>query len=156
MSMFFPGTPRIALLDATGVKVKTLFLPPPDKVGGVTLEWAEKGTYRDLYDGSEFTRRYGWIPQVVLKWGAYNDVLPTLGLTIGGLDGNLADMDSLLGILDAPIGCIRFSPGPRAGGFLVKRVVIAPIGVAGGGIATGLQLTLRGGDKYSAKILEAF
>ena len=153
MGLFAPGTPRLKLISS-GL---TLYLPPPDKGQGVTLEWVEKAFNADLIDGSESCRRLGWIPQVTLKYGAYNDVLRTCGLTIGGANGNLADINSLLALLDTAPGLLRFSPGPAAGGFVVNRVTVGAMGIAGAqGIATGLSITLRGGVIYSAKILGAF
>jgi len=154
--MFFkPGTPRIALLDAGQNKLLTLFLPPPEK-GSPTLEWIEKATYTELIDGSESCRRYGWIPELKLKWTYYND-LDGRGLTIGAADGNLADINSLLALLDNPPGFLKASPGPTAGGFIVQRVTISAIGATTAlGIPTGLEITLRGGTVYSSKVLGAF
>jgi hypothetical protein len=157
MGLFTPGNPRIALLDGAGNKLKTLYLPAPDKTGGVTLEWIEKAFYTDLVDGSEATRRLGWIPQMVMKWNAYNDLLPTSGRAIGAADGNVATMVALLALLDAPPGFLSASPGPSAGGFVVQRVKVAPIGIAGAqGVATGVEITLRGGAICATKTLGAF
>lgn len=155
--LFAPGMPRIALLDANGNKLKTLYLPPPPKNKGVTLEWVEKAFYTDLIDGSESCRRLGWIPQIVLKYQAYNDILPLYGIPIGGNDGNLADITSLMSLLDSAPGTLKASPGPSAGGFVVNRVNVSAMGVAGSqGTVTDLTLTLRGGSIYSAKTLGAF
>lgn len=157
MGLFAPGTPRIALLDGSGNKLKTLYLPAPDKSSGVTLEWAEKSYDTDLLDGSESCRRLGWIPELVIKYGAYNDLLNTTGRPIGGLDGNLADINSLLSLLDTAPGLLKVSPGPLAGGFVVNKTTVSAMGVAGGqGTVTGLQITLRGGAICATKTLGAF
>jgi len=157
MGLFAPGTPRIALTDGNGNKVKTLYLPVPDRTGGLTLEWVEKAFYTDLIDGSESCRRLGWIPQLVLKYAAYNDLLNTTGRTLGGNDGNLADINALLSLLDAAPGLLKVSPGPSAGGFVVMKTTVSALGVAGvQGIATGLQITLRGGSICATKTLGAF
>ena len=153
MGLFVPGTPRLKVISS-GL---TLFLPPPDKGKGVTLEWIEKAFYTELIDGSESCRRLGWIPELKLSWAAYNDCLKTTSMTIGGANGNLADINSLLSLLDLAPGLLSASPGPAAGGFVVQRVTVGAMGVAGAlGIATGLQITLRGGAIYSTKVLGAF
>ena len=157
MGLFTPGTPRIALLNGSGTKLKTLYLPPPDKGPGLGLEWVEKAFDANLIDGSESCRRLGWIPQLVLKWGAYNDVLQTVNRAFGSADGNVADILSLLALLDTAPGLLKVSPGPSAGGFVVNKTTISPMGVAGSqGIATGLQITLRGGAICSTKTLGAW
>ena len=54
MPFFAPGTPRIALMAANGLtRALTLYLPPPDRKDGVTLEWIEKSKVKTLIDGSE-------------------------------------------------------------------------------------------------------
>ena len=157
MPLFTPGTPRVALLDASQNKVKTLYLPMPDSENGVTLEWVEKAIYSDLIDGSESCRRLGWIPELKLRWSAYNDIQQDSGRPIGGCDGNQADLNSLMALLDTPPGFLQVSPGPSAGAFVVNRVTVGAMGVAGfQGVATGLQITFRGGAIYPAKVLGAW
>lgn len=157
MGLFTPGTPRIALLDGSGNKLKTLYLPEPDRQNGVNLEWVEKASYTDLVDGSESCRRLGWIPVLTLSWAAYNEVFSITGRTIGGADGNQADLLSLLALLDADPRRLKVSPGPSAGGFVAGRVTVSGMGVVGGiGIATGLKITIRGGPICSSKVLGAW
>jgi len=155
MTFILPGTPRIALLDATQLKLKTLFLPAPDK-GSPKLEWIEKGINSDLVDGSESNRRLGFIPELTLSWEVYNDT-DGQGHAIGGNDQCLADIASFLAIMDAPPGYISISPGPSAGGFVVNKTTIRPIGIIGmAGFAAGLEVTFRGGTILPSKLLGAF
>jgi hypothetical protein len=155
--IFKPGLPRIALLSGyAGTKVKTLWLPSPDP-GQPTLEWIEKGFNAELIDGSESNRRLGWLPELRMKWSFYNEIDPGGNLTVGSADGNVADLVTLLALLDNPPGWLTCSPGPTAGGFLVNRVTLSPIGVVTPlGIPEGLELTLRGGLIYSSKVLGTF
>jgi len=149
------GCPRIALLDGLGTKIKTLSLPAPDRADGVTLEWVEKAYDTDLIDGSESCRRLGFIPVLTLKYAAYNDLIRTSALTIGGLDGNMADILSLLSILDTAPGYLKVSPGPTSGGFVVNKTVVAAMGISGP-VTTGLQIVLRGGGICPTKVLGAW
>lgn len=155
MSLFVPGTPRIALLDSNGNKLRTLYLPPPDRTGGIGLQWVEKAFDANLIDGSESCRRLGWLPQLKLKWSTYNDVLQTQARPIGGNDGDLADINSLLALLDSPVGTIKVSPGPSAGGFVVNKTTISEMSVDGP-VTTDLTITLRGGAICASKVLGAF
>jgi hypothetical protein len=156
MGLFFPGTPRIALLSG-GVKILTLYLPPPDKGKGLGLEFIEKGFYPELIDGSESCRRLGWIPELKLQWTAYNDLIPIQGWTIGAANGNQASVSALLAMLDNTPGTVEISPGPSAGGFIINKTTIPSFGIAGAqGIVTGLQITLRGGAILTSKALGAW
>ena len=155
MTFILPGTPRIALLDAGQNKLKTLFLPAPDK-GVPKLEWIEKGINSELVDGSESNRRLGFLPELTITWAVYNDQ-DGQGHAIGGNDQNLADIASFMAIMDAPPGFTSISPGPSAGGFVVNKTTIRPIGIIGlAGFAAGLEVTFRGGMIYPTKILGAF
>ena len=157
MGLFTPGTPRIALLNGAGTKLKTLYLPPPDTGPGLGLEWIEKAFDANLIDGSESCRRLGWIPQLVLKWANYNDVLQMGNRPFGNADGNVADINALLALLDTAPGLLKVSPGPSAGGFVVNKTTVSPMGVVSSlGIATGLQITLRGKTICSTKTLGAW
>jgi hypothetical protein len=155
MAFFLPGTPRLALLDAGGNTLKTLFLPAPDK-GVPTVEWVEKGFNAELIDGGESNRRLGWLPQITMSWSVYNDT-DGLGHTIGNADQNLASISALLDLLDTPPGLLKVSPGPSTGGFVVNKVTVQPIGIVGlAGFAAGLKVTFRGGTIQPSLTLGAF
>lgn len=156
MTFIAPGTPRIAVLSSDGSYSKVLYLPAPDRDSGMTLEWVEKSVTTEILYGNEVCRRYGWIPELVLTWQYYNDVVRNTPYPIGDAFGNIADFNTLMSILDLPPGSLKISPGPTAGGFVVQSVKIAPIGTIANGIATGVQITFRGGKTFSSKTLEAF
>lgn len=155
--LFNLGTPRISLFDASGNRLKTLFLPEPDRKDGLSLEWVEKGTYKDILDGSEAGRRKGWIPVLTLGWSPYAALQEWTPHPIGDQDGNMADITTFLALLDNLPKRLRISPGPTAGGFRPSRVTVAPFGAVGRqGLVTGLRVTFRGSNILSSKVLEVF
>ena len=158
MPVFFPGNPRIAQLDpgGSGAKVLTLYLPVPNREQGATLEWVEKSSNEELYDGSECCRRLGWIPEVVLTWDIYDDVNQMSPYPLGTTNNCQATYAALMAILDTAPGFLSVSPGAGAGGFVVNSVKVSPIGMVGYGFAAGLSVTLRGGTICSTKTLGAF
>jgi hypothetical protein len=158
MTFITPGTPRIALLNSDGVTYASVnYLPPPDANNGMQLEWEEKNQTKVLIDGSEATRRLGWVPNLTLRWTVYNDVLRMNAYPIGSANGDQLDIISFLALLDNPCGSLYISPGPSAGGFVVQTTKISPIGiVTGSGIAAGVEINFRGGSIYSSKVLGAF
>jgi hypothetical protein len=157
MTFITPGTPRIALLNGTGGYTSVNYLPPPDANNGMMFEWEEVNQTKKLIDGSEATRRLGWIPSLTLRWTVYNDVLQMNSYPIGTANGNQLNFTGFLALLDNPCGSLYISPGPSAGGFTVQTTKISPIGVVSGlGIAAGVEVNFRGGAIYSSKVLGAF
>jgi len=156
MTFINPGTPRIAILNTDGSTNRMLYLPAPDRGSGVAQEWQEKSILTELIDGSEQCRRLGWIPSLTLKWAIYNDVLQNTPYSIGVLNGQMASYDTLMSILDGAPGTLKISPGPSAGGFVVQSVKTSPVGIAGPGLAAGLQVTFRGGAICPTKTLGVF
>ena len=155
MPIFIPGTPRIGILNTSLVRTATLWLPMPDN-GVPTIEWVPQGPVKKLVDGSEAWRQLGWIPEIVMRWEAYDD-RPNEGFTIGAADGNRPAITDLLTVLSGAPNSFSVSPGPSAGGFVVQSWKESPMGPTGnGGYAKGLQLTLRGGTPVFSKILGAF
>lgn len=152
MPIFLPGSPRIKLLLSVGAPV--VYLPMPDP-GYPTIEWAEKSFKTDLINGSESCRRLGYIPQITLKWGAYDD-RTTEGVTLGIANGNRASFTDLMSILDSAPGTISISPGPSAGGFVAQSWTVSGAGVLPGGYAKDLSITLRGGTICPTKVLGSF
>lgn len=169
-----PGLPRIALLNTSGVKLKTLFLPMPDK-GLPKVRWNEKGQVKDLIDGSEANRRLGWIPEVTFRWSVYVDqisasftdgsTMGAWGLAVGPNNGQMASMNDLLVLLSNAPGLIAISPGPGlpgapfiAGGvgFVAQSWTISEIGANPLGQAEGVSITFRGGAIQSSMVLGAF
>lgn len=129
-------------------------LPPADK-GGISMTWEEVSIDSKLIDGSESTRRLGWIPELSLSWAAYNDRQANHGLAIGSNSGQLLDFASLLSVLDAAPGTLKISLD-GVHGFTINKSTVAPFGVAGKpAIATGVQITFRGGGIRSTKTLGA-
>ncbi len=152
MTIFVPGTPRIKLTTVLGAPV--VYLPMPDP-GFPTLEWVEKSYKTDLINGSESCRRLGYIPEITLKWGAYDD-RTTEGVAIGLANGNRPSFADLMSILDSAPGSISISPGPSAGGFAAQSWSVKTVGVLPGGFAKDLSITLRGGTICSTKVLGSF
>lgn len=158
MSLFLPGRARIKVYSASDLLTlqKTLYLPPPDAGDGVTLEFAEKSFKNDLVDGSERTRRLGWIPVLTLKWKVYNDTAGQ-GLTVGSADGNLLGITDLLTILSLDAARLKVSPGPAAGGFQVDSVKTSGLGIAGlQGFGAGVSVTFRGRSIQADQALGTF
>jgi len=148
------GPIRIApLASVGGSKIKTLYLPSPDK-DGLTLEWIEKVSQVDLIDGSPRTRLLGFVPQVVARWNNYNDQ-PGYGFSIGISDGQRPDLESLLSVLSCRSGLLSVSPGVSAGGFVVDRISVQPISKRGG-VYSGLEVTLTGRSVMPTRTLGVF
>lgn len=157
MALFYPGTPRIALLNADLTLNKTCYLPPPSNDEGVGLTWEEKNQVKTVIDGSERCWRLGWIPELTLSWKYYDDFSKRWPHPVGNADGNLLDINSLLALLATPPGLLKISPGPSAGGFLVQSHKVAELRIATDmGITAGLRITFRGGKICSSMILESF
>jgi len=150
--MFFaPGTPRLAVLDSTGAKVKTLVLPMPNE-GEPKVRFLEEQDETKLYNRARRTRIFGYIPEVTLTWSAYDDRTGE-GVTIGTADGNRPSAADLLVLLSSGPGLLKFSPGPSAGGFVVQTVEVGESGVTSQGYAKDLKVTLRGGDLLTTRAL---
>ncbi len=144
------GPIRLALLASIGgAKVKTLILPAPSQ-DGKELEWAEKASTQELIDGSERTRRLGYLPVLTCKWTAYDDRGP-----LGTGDGQRPGLEDLLVLLSQPTGMLKVSPGLAAGGFVVDSAKVKPIGKKGNSY-TGLQVVFRGRDILPTMALGAF
>lgn len=154
--IFLPGTPRLAICAWDGIggdpvaSAVTLYLPMPDN-GMPTVEWIEKGYKTDLVTGSESNRLLGYIPELTMRWSAFDD-RPTEGFTIGQANGNRPAITDLLYLISRYVpgipnnGYLAVSPGPAAGGFIVMSTKRSPIGVVGQqGFAKGVQVTFRGG-----------
>jgi len=156
MTFINPGVLRLATLDSSGVKINTYYLPPPNNGDGLTLEWIEKSITKELIDGSESTRRFGFIPKLTLNYSIYDDKNAIWGYTIGSANGNQLDFASLLSVLDSNPGFISISPSLTAGGFAVNSAKISPLGIVVGGFATGVSITFRGGTVLATKVLGAF
>jgi len=161
MTFIKPGTPRIALLNINrswaGGYASVNYLPSPNAEDGVSFEWIEKRVTVPLIDGSEATRRLGWIPELVLKWSVYNDLMSMNGYQIGSANGCQLDSPSLLALLDNPVGSLFVSPGPTYGGFIAETVTIGAMGIKKGlPVAKDVAITFRAGTIYSRKVLGAF
>lgn len=152
MPLLQTGPIRLALLDASGTKLKTLYLPAPDK-DGLGLEWAERGKTWDLDNGGQMSRLVGFLPILKVRWGAYDERPGQYA--IGLNDGNRPGLEDLLWLLSQPSGRIRVSPGLSAGGFTVDRPQVKPIGRKGT-IYTGLEVTFRGRTAQPSMALEVF
>ena len=138
------GIIRLAQLwSVGGGKARVLYLPVPSK-DGLSLEWEQKATSKDLINGSPRTRVLGYVPVLTCKWSAYDD-RPWNGYVIGTNDGCRPDLESLLIVLSQPTGMLAISPGPSAGGFVVDSVNVSGLGKAGQ-FYTGLQVVFRGRD----------
>lgn len=144
---------RLALLDANGSKLKTLFLPIPDW-DGIHLDWEERGKTWDLDDGGEVSRIVGFLPVLRLRWSHY-DERPGMGYPIGTGDGQRPTLEDLLWFLSQPSGRIRISPGLNAGAFTVNRTQHRGIGKRGL-FYTGLEVTFRGRHAQPTQQLEVF
>jgi hypothetical protein len=159
MPYIYPGNPQISLWSGgagVGTRLYTWYLPPCDKGRGLGLEWVQKGWWPELYDGSEAARELGWLPELVLQWEKYQDVMALGGQTIGIGAGNLLDFVSLMSVLDNPASNLEVQPGPGAGGLFPNKIIVSPIGIAGNGLAAGVRLTFRSGPIYPSKILPTF
>lgn len=151
MALLQVGPIRMAVLNSSGVKLKTLILPTPSK-DGLELEWAEKSTTTELIDGSEKTRFLGFIPQLTVKWSAYDESVRG-GIAIGTNDGQRPTLESLLPLLVNNM--VRVSPGMTAGGFTAAKVEVRSLGKQGL-LYTGLQVVFRGGAVRAQRDLEVF
>ena len=160
MSFLNPGCLAIATLDlgGSGAKTATYYLPPPDNDSGLTLEWCQKDFTTDLIDGSESTRRLGWIPELTLNWTVFDDVNARYGYTIGTANGNQLTFPGLLSVLDTTPGYLKICPSLSANtGFVVNKVTVAAIGIIGPtGLAHNVSIVLRGQSIFSTKVLPTF
>lgn len=154
MTLFLPGAIPLALLDAGGAKIKTLYLPAPDR-GVPAVEW-EKDCYTQKIPGvGERERLLGYLPILTLSWKIYDD-LARAGVTIGTAAGNRPSAEQLLQILSAKSGTLKIGAGPGAGGFVVGSVKTSAVNLAGPGFASGLTLTIRGRDLRPDMTLGSF
>lgn len=147
------GPIRLAVLRTDGVtKDKTLYLPAPDR-GFPKLEFVKKSSTVDLETGDERTRLLGFLPVLTCRWTAY-DERSGHGYTIGTADGNRPGYADLLVVLSGATKTLKVSPGPSTvGGFVVDRVDIKELGVAGPDLLMGLEVTFRGRDILSTMAL---
>jgi len=150
------GPCRIAIVNGSGVRTSTYYLPPPDKDTGISLVWDKKAYNETLYDGSEVERLLGFVPELTLSWSIYDDKNAIWGNQIGSSNGNQLDFLSFMSILDTPSGYISVSPGMTAGGFVCSSWKVDQIGTLVGGLATGITVTFRGTGIYSTRTLGSF
>jgi hypothetical protein len=151
-----PGPIRLAVLNSIGgTKLKTLWLPIPDRKSP-ELEWVPKETNMDLVDGSERTRRLGFIPVLRVKWSPYDD-RAVFGRTIGIAEGNKPSLEQLLPILSMAPGFLKVSLGDGATpyGFVVGRVDVDKMAYRSSTF-TDLSVTFRGRDIVADRTLGAF
>ena len=153
-SLLLAGSPRLAVLNTAGVVQKTLLLPPPQRLEGISLEFLEKGVERELVDYSESGFTAGYIAKLTFKWDIYDDrVVP--GITQGIADGNRPTLAQLLVLTSGQVrGLLRVSPGPAGTGcFRVERVTWGPLGLAGQAFGRNVQATFWGKDLLPTKAL---
>jgi hypothetical protein len=156
MSQIKTGIITIATLLGDGVtKGSTYYLPAPDNQTGIELEWDEKTTLVTLYDGSEKSRRLGYVPVLTLSWKIYDDVNAIYGKTIGSAATNQLSYAGLLSVLDSVPGFLKVSTD-GTNGFTCSSWKLGKVGVITGGFATGVSVTFRGSGIYSSKVLTAF
>lgn len=151
------GPIKLAVLNPDGSKLKTLYLPPPDK-GYPKLEFVKKAHKVELETGDERTRLLGYIPVMVIRWSAY-DSNSGHGYTIGTADGNRPTAEDLLGILSAATDTLKIASGSytsTAGGFVADAIDVKEFGVAGVSTVTGLEVTFRGRDILATMGLGSF
>jgi len=150
------GPIRLGLLDGTGTRIATYYLPAPDSGNGLTLEWVEKNTAVELIDGSEAVRRLGYLPELNVSWSVYDDKNALYGYSIGSGNGQQLDFVSLLALLDNAPGYISVSPGLTTGGFIPSDWTISSYSVIPGSFATNLSIKFRGCSVFSTKVLSTF
>ena len=151
MTLIQTGTCRLQVLDAQGVLVKTLVLPAPAK-GEPTLKWEPKESTVELLDGSERTRRLGWLPSLTLSWRIY----PADIVNPGTADGQTPTAEQLLDFLGSmPPGRLRVRGGKAAGWLTGGKVATEAINPVGGTLVQGLRVTFRGRTVRSSMTLEA-
>lgn len=158
MSLIVPGTPRLKVYAANDLVTlqKTLYLPAPSAGDGVGLEFVQKAFRKELVDGSERSRRLGYLPVLTLKWKVYNDNADQ-GFTIGQADGNMLGIADLLAITSLDADRIKVSPGPAAGGFQCSQITVSGLGIIGrSGFASGVQVTFRGRNVQADQSLGTF
>ncbi len=151
-----PGPIRLAVLNSIGgTKLKTLYLPQPDRKFP-ELEWVAKETNQDLVDGGERTRRLGYIPVLKVRWTPYDD-RAVFGYTIGTSDGQRPTLEQLLPILSMASGFLKVSlgNGTTPYGFVVGRVDVDKMPFRNTGF-TDLSVTFRGRDIVADRTLGAF
>jgi len=162
-----PGPIRLAVLNTIGgTKLKTLWLPQPDRKSP-ELEWVPKETNMDLVDGSERTRRLGFIPVLRVKWSPYDD-RAFGGYTVGTADGNRPTLEQLLPILSMASGFLKISLGNGSTpyvfqgiggatpyGFVVGRVDVDKMPYRSSTFVD-LSVTFRGRDIVADRTLGAF
>jgi len=155
-TLLTPGPIRLAVLNTLGgTKLKTLYLPTPDK-GSPELEWVAKKNDTDLIDGSERSRILGAIPVLRVKWTPYDD-RSTNGYTIGVADGNRPTPEQLFALIyGTASGFLKVSTGNGASplGFVVGRVDIEKISYKAAFV--NFSLTFRGRDIVTNATLGAF
>lgn len=155
MTLSLPGPIRLAVLSGIGgTKVRTLWLPAPDKKQP-ELSWDKKAITQELVDGSERERKLGYIPILRVAWRPYDD-RPGEGYTIGTADGQRPAAEDLLKLLSYPSGWLKVSAGPApAYGFVVGRVEVGKVPLIGRGFYD-LEVTFRGRDVQADQSLVVF
>jgi len=152
-----PGYIRLAVLNTLGgTKLKTLYLPQPDR-GTPEFSWDVKKSDQDLIDGSERSRILGSIPVMTVKWTPYND-LAEYGHAIGTADTNKPSVEQLLALIASTAsGFLKVSTGNGASpvGFVVGRVDIDKLSYKSNALVS-LSLTFRGRDIVTDNTLGAF
>lgn len=155
-NLITPGPIRLAVLNGiAGTKLKTLYLPQPDRKFP-ELEWVAKKNDQDLIDGSERTRILGYLPVLKVKWSPYDD-RAVFGYTVGTSDGQRPSLEQLLSILGTGSGLLKVSLGNTGTplGFVVGIVEVDRIPFRSTGFCD-LSVTFRGRDIQSDRTLGAF
>jgi len=145
---------RISTLATDGVtKTASYYLPP---CSTLTLEWVKKSIVKEMIDGSEVERIFGYIPELSCTWSIYDDANPIYGYQIGVATGNQLSFAGLMAVLDNNPTALWISPSLTAGAFQPGSVTVSAIEAISGGMAKNLQITFRGGLTYPTKILGAY
>ncbi len=133
--LFGLGGPAIRFYDTDGTTLlKTLYLPAPDKKGGLVLSWRSLAIVKTRIDGTpvqvfrDSAARY--LPVLSVKYSVYDDLLGNISNTIGTADTNTPTVEQLAQLLSTYSGRIRVSPGgtaPFFKCFVSKNLELKPI-----------------------------
>jgi hypothetical protein len=152
--MALPGPIPLAVLDSSGNKVKTLYLPACGS-GMRLLEWEKDSEIRKIPRVGERERINGYLPILTLKWPIY-DERPGRGYVIGTANGQRPTAEQLFQIVSAASGSLKVGQGIGGTGFVVGVIKVSGTKLVLGGFAGDLQLVLRGRDYRSEMTLGAF
>lgn len=149
-TLFGSGGPILKIYNTDGTTtLKTLYLPAPDKKGGLILNWKSTAIIKTRIDGTQIpvfkdaTKRY--IPTLTVKYTVYEDLLGSTSRTLGTADGNTPTLDQLVSELSTyGLGRIAIAPGPGTpffNCFLSKNIDLNPLK---GIVYTNLTLEFTG------------